>query len=92
MKRLKHHAKMQPFGAQVLLLPRDGMIRIKQSFPPHRDGAVIRRLQKIQTAQKRRLAGAGGTDNRQRAPLLQIKAHVIEHSCGIKMFSDMFHF
>mgnify|MGYP002508875639 CR=1 FL=1 len=29
------------------------MIRVKQGFFPHRDGTVIRRLQKIQTAQER---------------------------------------
>ena len=85
---LKHKAKMKPLFANLALLLGGGIRRIPERFAAHADHACVRRLQKVQAAQQRGLAGTGRANDGQRLPFLKGQRDVLEHMGAAKIFSD----
>ena len=70
---------METLFADLALPLGCGVARVKEDLVPDQDPAPVGGLQKVQAAQQRRLSAAGGADDGQGLPLLQLKADVLQH-------------
>ena len=70
---------MQSSPAQLPLADLVEGLRVKQRIAVDDDFSLLRRFQKVETAQQGRFAGAGGTDDRQHLALLQRKTDIFEN-------------
>ena len=89
IEALEHQSEVQPFLANIAFRAGVVLRRVKQLFAPDGDDALVRRLQKIQAAQQRGLAAAGGADDAQRLPLLQREADVLQHRGVAEVLFDV---
>ena len=89
---MKDQAEVKPLFPNFALQLRLRIRCIEEDLSLNRDGAVVRRLQKVQAPQQCGLSAAGGTDNGQGLSLLQGEADVIEDLGGVKMLFKMLYF
>ena len=83
---LKHHAEVEAFFANFGIGLAAAVGGVKDDVAPHRDGALIRGLQEVQAPQQGGLAAARGADDGQGLALLQVKADILQHPGGAKVF------
>ena len=85
VERLEHETEMQPLMPQMLLLLGCGVVRVEERLVIDEYAPGIRLLQKIEAAQQRRFAAAGGADDGDHLAGGERKADVAEYFCAAEL-------